>query len=539
MKARGHLYVIDGNLTKVACDAWLLPTDELFSITTKWQHVFDETELSTVRSGNGSRRVNPRMITDDPTSLVIPFRDVDGVPVFLGKIGGTGEQGFRRAAREFLELGRKATLNVATAEHRRPVLALNHLGTGHGGARDKKWSALGALTEVLDELLSTEFADIDVVLVAWGSVAESASQDIRLQLCNHDPANDIRWKFHPRFHDLLMDKAHEIAGDLKSRQVSVFMGAGVSAGAGLKSWDDLLVDIGKMTVPVTTRTEIQTMHDNRDAAALLERRLETSGTSLQKELTKRLEGNHYSLQHGLLASLPCTEFITTNVDSLFEIACTQSGTTGIKEIPISQDLRVGDRWLLKLHGSVDREGSLVFTRDNYIDSFRSKRALMGLVQSMLLTRHMVFVGYGLRDEDFHELVYEVRSAFEGRTLTSPIGTVLALFEDEARSDLWKGIVDIVPMRPRPADGISDTDFRFEFQAAVRELERYLDLIGMLSVDTSKYILDSTYDTAGSQDPATEDLAKIVEIVRGKSHQSSAWRQLQHLLESLGADLREL
>jgi predicted SprT family Zn-dependent metalloprotease len=35
---------------------------------------------------------------------------------------------------------------------------------------------------------------------------------------------------------------------------------------------------------------------------------------------------------------------------------------------------------------------------------------MGRVQGMLLMRHMMFVGYSLKDEDFHELMHEVRAA---------------------------------------------------------------------------------------------------------------------------------
>lgn len=40
----------------------------------------------------------------------------------------------------------------------------------------------------------------------------------------------------------------------------------------------------------------------------------------------------------------------------------------------------------------------------------SPRGDMGRVQGMLLMRHMMFVGYSLKDEDFHELMHEVRAA---------------------------------------------------------------------------------------------------------------------------------
>ena len=106
METRGHLFVIDGDLTKIACDAWLLPTDSDFDITTKWHHIFEDAELEPARSSDGSRRLNPLMVSDDPDKLVVPFRDVNGIQVFLGKIGDEGEPGIKTACREFLELAR-------------------------------------------------------------------------------------------------------------------------------------------------------------------------------------------------------------------------------------------------------------------------------------------------------------------------------------------------------------------------------------------------------------------------------------------------
>ena len=210
---------------------------------------------------------------------------------------------------------------------------------------------------------------------------------------------------------------------------------------------------------------------------------------------------------------------------------------------------MGDRWLLKLHGTIERPDSLVFTRAQYINSFSSNRALVGLVQSMLMTRHMLFVGYGLRDEDFHELVHEVRSALgHAPTAREKRGTVLALFDDKARSDLWDDFVEILPMRPRPEADVSDEEYEREFQLAVRDLERYLDLLGMLSVDTSLYVLDPTYSDPGSTD--REEAHQLSELLKGVLTEfdnqrqgkpslvgtSQAWTEVRRLLRKFGANV---
>ena len=69
------------------------------------------------------------------------------------------------------------------------------------------------------------------------------------------------------------------------------------------------------------------------------------------------------------------------------------------------------RWLLKLHGTITDPESLVLSRDD--DPAlppRGQRTLGGVVQAMLLTRHMLFVGFSLTDDHFHRIVHDVRAA---------------------------------------------------------------------------------------------------------------------------------
>jgi SIR2-like domain len=62
---------------------------------------------------------------------------------------------------------------------------------------------------------------------------------------------------------------------------------------------------------------------------------------------------------------------------------------------------------------------------------------------MLLMRHMMFVGYSLQDEDFQELIHEVRKA-RGDNTDGTRGTVLTLFEDELEREIWAKDLDVVP-----------------------------------------------------------------------------------------------
>jgi hypothetical protein len=173
-------------------------------------------------------------------------------------------------------------------------------------------------------------------------------------------------------------------------------------------------------------------------------------------LRDRLKATEYGLTQGLLASLPSREAITTNYDTLFESACDAIEGDRPAVLPY-ESARPEGRWLLKLHGCIARDESIVLTRSDYLDIPSRHGALFGLVQAMLMTRHMFFVGYSLSDEDFHQLIHEVRLA-RGENTTPEVpssqvdrrlGTTLSLFDDPLCADFWRDDVRVVPMAEKP------------------------------------------------------------------------------------------
>src|SRR5690606_29873839 len=66
--------------------------------------------------------------------------------------------------------------------------------------------------------------------------------------------------------------------------------------------------------------------DLRDQATLIESELARRGIRMRKMVSAALrEYRRYSLAHGLLASLPSKEAVTTNFDNLFETAYKSRG----------------------------------------------------------------------------------------------------------------------------------------------------------------------------------------------------------------------
>ncbi|GAA2435936.1 SIR2 family protein [Mycolicibacterium llatzerense] len=521
----GHLFVINGDLTKVACDALLIPTDTGLNIEGPWRKFLESRRYSTPESwGLGNAFLAA----------------ADQAPhVWLGNIGqlnsSSGFTAFAPTVEAFVE-GAKAGLEKVKDADRicgwpKRRLAVNVVGSGAGGGVGMKGDLTLGLVRTLRELATTH--DVDIVLVTWGEKAYAAAQQARRQVIDGREAET--WRFHERANRDLLDAARDLADEARRNQLVLFIGAGVSAGVGLPTWDQLLRDGAEKAGFDSSQIPLFEDQDHRDQATLIDRRMRAiSGdpvdgrSQFKTDIAAKLSATQpYSLAHGLLASLPSKEAITTNFDVLFEQAC-KIADADIAVLPESPRTADG-RWLLKLHGSVDAPERMVLTRSDYLEMPRRYGALMGLVQGLLMLRKMVFVGYSLSDEDFHELVDEVRAARAGATEIFR-GTVLSLAEDPLQNQLWGTDLDVVPM----IVGVFDRKNPTEIALAARELDLFLDLVGYWSTTSASFFLDDTYSdlTAGEQ-KLRNSLSKLQASMR-KCERGPVAELVGEFLHGLGA-----
>jgi hypothetical protein len=120
----GHLFIVHGDLTTIACDAILVPTDEGFTFTGSW----DSLELEEPESGWGDHKV-------------IQYGDKPREPqIWLGNIGQPGNDNefakYEPAVKEFIQRAKttiplKRKSRIYTWPKLR--LALNVVGSGEGG----------------------------------------------------------------------------------------------------------------------------------------------------------------------------------------------------------------------------------------------------------------------------------------------------------------------------------------------------------------------------------------------------------------------
>jgi SIR2-like domain len=190
---------------------------------------------------------------------------------------------------------------------------------------------------------------------------------------------------------------------------AVFVGAGVSIGAGYPSWKDLLQEIGE-ELGVKS-------NDVFDLAALAQWSIRKSSgktriltvirdqTGVEKPIPVPLE---------VLARLPVRNIWTTNYDRLIERAFSSIGRP-MDVVFASKDLairsRPGAARLYKMHGSVDRLDDIVISTDDY-ELYRNTRgAFLPLLQAHMTSFSMLFIGLSFTDPNVRHVLSLIRESF--------------------------------------------------------------------------------------------------------------------------------
>jgi len=475
----GHLFIVHGDVLGVACDAVLIPSGTGVDATgrTRPGHVTGGW-TSILGSALEDGFLSEAPDTTRRVTLVVEGGGIVKPALWAGFTGDRGDEGlgfFQRTVSAFAhEAGAHARAHRTSRDARplmsaRPLLALPLIGSGAGGRAGDKGGLLLGLVKALTSAASEE--DVDIALVLSTETAYAAAQQARSLLDRSRAWGELDEK-----HDAEALRLAELA---RARRLVLFLGAGASMGAGLPSWSDLLKRLAERA-RLTEAEQQELAHlEHRDAGRVLDLRLKDLG-GLATAVVDETAATRAALLHQLVASLPVTEAVTTNYDQLFEHAWTAADRAH-RVLPWEAD--ADERaWLLKLHGSVHHPGSIVLSRDDYLRFEGEGVALAGIVQAMLLTRHMLFVGYSLSDDNFHRLVHQVRTAIgvPGVPSDAHFGTVLTPRAPRLGDDLWRGNVRFITTAD--ADGKDDP----------RQVAIMVDRIGALAAAPAAHVLDDSY-----------------------------------------------
>ncbi len=476
-----HLFVTMGNILHLRCDAWLAPTDEELNIETGWTAALaglsDAVHLSagpSFRQGKSFAAAALNWPETDPLPVFtsVPVKGVQAADDLRPRIAAF----LREAARAISAMPLRRTADT----RRVPLLALPFFGTAAGGGDLQRGEIMRAILGAIVRELPT--LGCDVVLVLRDEAAFALAQDIRrTNVTNY-------WSQLSEEH---LDQAKSLAHQAKKGRLVPFLGAGVSVTAGAPSWDGLLDSLAESVGLDPRMAEPFRKLSPLDQANILQALFESAPTNAEDStesfgslVSSFVRVERYGLAPTLLANLPSDGAITLNYDSLFERASADAGRSRsvIPHDPTNAYDDTDSRWLLKLHGSVSQPDSIVLTRDDYLGFNANREALSALVKAHLMTHHLLFVGFGLKDDHFHEIVHDVRRAMPNdRDRLASLGTVLTLNTDPLQELAWKDKLSFISME-HPMSGDS-----------ARTLEIFLDALTCFSTASHFYFLAPKYE----------------------------------------------
>jgi hypothetical protein len=464
------VHVVHGDLTALDCDVAVVPTDALLRVESSWHELVTQDEARAALP-NGWRAAGGR-------SADIGRREDDGPVRVLVQVAARGSEpvgwyvdGVREALRRTQDSGCRPA-----ARRGRPLVGLPLVGTGLGGGAGSRGDLIPPLLELLAEHVAA--VDVDVALVTFDRSDYAAVQAAR-------SAGDGGALPAP-----LEEHAQRLAELAAGGELVPFLGAGVSAAAGLPAWWELLERVAD-TGEVLRGADPRELHGlgPLDAAELLKTAL---GDGAVEAVTHQLEARRHALVHGLLASLRAPRAVTTNYDRLYERAC-ERPLGGLAVLPWDA-LEPGRPWLAKVHGDVGHPDSIVLSRGDLLGYDLTRRPLSSLLQGQMLTGHLLFVGSSMTDDAVIRLAWEVREL--QRAWGAPprvVGTVLGLREEPLRARLWQDVLAFVPLAPgrAPGDDVPDagTDGRGDPEGA---LPAFLDRLAQLASRERSYLLDPRY-----------------------------------------------
>ena len=490
--ANSHVFVIRGDITHLKCDAWMLPSDSRSSVTTAWTDAIpgladavSRTTSSGYRSGELFALALDGLPTEDPLPIMtaVPLRGFADADELAPRI------------REFVRVGareakRRREDHPSIVSRPIPLLAMPLFGTLGGGGHLLKGDVLDVILREAQKTATEE--GVDVVLVLRDERTFALAQVKRKA---------------PRYWQSLdgglLRKAQGLAEIAKLGRLVPFMGAGTSVSAGAPIWADLIKLLAEKA-GLSDAEKIGLFEGGMDAldqAAYLRARHETrmaeassseDGCALptfNMEIASLVSLSRYGLAPALLASLRTEQAITMNYDTLFETASQDIGDE--RAVIPDRAVEGQKKWLLKLHGSVSNPESIVLTRDDYLGYNTSRDALSAVVKANLITHHLLFVGFGLRDDHFHEIIHDVgRAVPSDAQNTAGFATALTLFANPLHDTLWNKKLDLVSMSGTPKEENTTT-----VESAARTLEIFLDALLAHATDSHSYLLADEFEHA--------------------------------------------
>ncbi len=203
---------------------------------------------------------------------------------------------------------------------------------------------------------------------------------------------------------------------MNNGKLLIVAGAGLSMASGLPGWRQLVLEIMPKWLEDHNRQkpaqQMRVLDDLPIAAEIWRKNALPAERADFFRTVFNPQDVAPSENHRLIASLPIAGIMTTNYDRLFELAWPQLTVKLHSDDDLGQ-IFTYQPFLLKLHGTCDKEESIIVTESQYA-VLRQNRAYAMLYEANLLQYTLLFLGYGGQDPDIDYMHQEMNRIFNGR-----------------------------------------------------------------------------------------------------------------------------
>lgn len=292
-KSYGYVFLLFGDITKICCDCWLGSSGARLDVRSMSFFPDDAIPITVAKASGSSSDGLSKIVTYSPWpfNLPIPYTIMLKSKRTTELFVEDTERYIRIAARDLHDRGPQEKLRKNVC----PLIATTLIGTGYGGNFSRTGEMLKLLLPKLYSL--AEELKIDIALVFIDKEMFTFAQFMRRKFLQEQEQNFTSKLYqtisgYRYLQSNLIQKILELASYAMKDELTLFVGAGVSMGAGLPSWAQLLSNLArKMSFTSEELYEFESL-DFYSRAAILEQRLAYINQMEMKKMTKIQEDDN-------------------------------------------------------------------------------------------------------------------------------------------------------------------------------------------------------------------------------------------------------
>lgn len=220
-------------------------------------------------------------------------------------------------------------------------------------------------------------------------------------------------------------KYKELIEKIAQKKCVLFVGSGLSVGAGYPDWYGLMlkmIEKAKDSAPVEDLKDLQSSLEKGDYLQI---------ASYFREQVSSQEYHNFLLSifasdekrptenHLRIVRLPLPFIVTTNYDKLIESAYYEvhklmAPVRHHKSADLGTLIASDKFFIFKSHGIIDNLETIILTRNDYNQLIYDNQAYRKFIETLFLTKTLLFLGFSLNDPDFNLFSEYLAYIFKGK-----------------------------------------------------------------------------------------------------------------------------